>query len=184
MGLGKEPHLSPEEIENAFGSTNELQENLDKLPESLKKFFNHDAYKLADNPNQRERPVHRVIMFLAAQGMSNVEIAFKVGVTPTTVSRLMRQPWFKKRVVDIVNSQGLDPVKEIIRGAALDSVYKIIELRDKASSENVQMKSAFDLLDRYLGKSVQPVAEDKVSISDEARLDAEIAELQKQVAKN
>ena len=133
---------------------------------------------------QKEKPMHRRILFLKAQGMSNVHIAEAIGMTPVGVGLVCRQEWFRAALVQLMNGSGVDGVKKAIEGAALDSVFKIIELRDTANSESVKKDCAMDLLDRYLGKAVQPIGSEGKPIADEAKLDAEIAELQKKLKRN
>lgn len=148
------------------------------LPESLQTF--HGQKECPSIPRyKKEKPIHRIILFLRAQGLSYREISEQTGMGMTGVSWLCSQAWFKEQLLALLNSQGIDPVKQLIQSAAVDSIYKVIELRDKAKSEAVQRDCAFDLLDRYLGKSVQPIGPEKAPIADEAQLDAEIAELQR-----
>jgi len=131
---------------------------------------------------QKENARHRRILFMKAHGMSNKDIAEALDITPAGVGLVTRQDWFRESLVQLMNACGIDGVKKAIEGAALDSVFKIIELRDEATSEAVQRDCAFDIIDRYLGKAVQPIGEaGKKTISDETRLDAEIAELQKKL---
>lgn len=144
--------------------------------------FHGQAENKAPVTIQKENARHRRILFMKAHGMSNKDIAEALGMTPAGVGLVTRQDWFRESLVQLMNACGIDGVKKAIESAALDSVFKIIELRDEATSEAVQRDCAFDILDRYLGKAVQPIGESgKKTISDEARLDAEIAELQKKL---
>lgn len=153
-------------------------------PEALNTFFGQHQ-NLPQVIYKKENARHRRILFLKAHGLSNIEIANIVGMTPVGVGLVVRQPWFQEGLLALMNHTGCDGVKKAIQSAALDSVFKIIDLRDSASSEAVQRDCAFDLLDRYLGKAVQPIGEtNKATIADEAKLDAEIAELTKKIAAN
>lgn len=144
--------------------------------------FHNQASNVPKVEIKKENPRHRRILFMKAHGMSNRNIAEVLGMTPVGVGLIVRQPWFRESLVQLMNHSGIDGVKNAIQGAALDSVYKIIELRDNAESEAVQRDCAFDILDRYLGKAVQPIGEaGKKTIADETRLDAEITELQKRL---
>lgn len=150
---------------------------------ALDSFYGQDTNR-APVEYQKEKPIHRRILFLKAHGMSNVDIAEQLSMTPVGVGLVCRQEWFKKALVQLMNGAGVDAVKTAITGAALDSVFKVISLRDSATSEAVQRDCAFDLLDRYLGKAPQPLAAEKQPIADEARLDAEILELQRKIGRN
>lgn len=132
---------------------------------------------------QKESPAHLVIAYMAASGMAQSEIAVRQGLQPCTVSNLFRQPWFQQRVVDIITEQGQDVVKTLISGAAVDSVLRLVHLRDNAKSENVQAVSAIHLLDRHLGKAPQKVDHRDDSgdpHKEEARLRRQLAELERQ----
>lgn len=161
-----------------------VTEPTDAIPEALESFFGQEK-NLPQVIYKKENARHRRILFLKAHGLSNIEIANIVGMTPPGISLVVRQPWFQEGLAALMNNTGCDGVKKAIQSAALDSVFKIIDLRDGASSEAVQRDCAFDLLDRYLGKAVQPIGEtNKATISDESQLDAEIAELTKKIAAN
>jgi hypothetical protein len=161
-----------------------VTEPTEDVPEALESFFGQDK-NLPQVVYKKENARHRRILFLKAHGLSNIEIANIVGMTPVGVGLVVRQPWFQEGLAALMNNTGCDGVKKAIQSAALDSVFKIIELRDSASSEAVQRDCAFDLLDRYLGKAVQPIGEsNKATIADESKLDAEIAELTKKIAAN
>lgn len=131
---------------------------------------------------QSERPVHRAIVFLAAQGLSYVEIAQELGITPTCVQYVTKQPWAEKEILEQIHKNGGEAVAVVLSQQALPSVMKLIELRDseKVAAE-VQRKSANDLLDRIFGRPNQPVThrtEDLQEMSD-AELQAIVAKQQK-----
>lgn len=104
-----------------------------------------------------EKPEHRIIILLKAQGHSNTEIAKLTGYTIPWVGQILRQPWAKVRLLEEINVAGRDTVQGLLQGAAADSIYKIIALRDAAEEEGVQLRASQDLLDRYLGKATQHI---------------------------
>jgi DNA-binding transcriptional MerR regulator len=170
-------------MQDEFYPTGVVEEapEITPTPSRLEAFHGQEGNK-APVTIQKENARHRRILFMKAHGMSNKDIAEALGMTPAGVGLVTRQDWFRESLVQLMNACGIDGIKKAIEGAALDSVFKIIELRDEATSEAVQRDCAFDILDRYLGKAVQPIGESgKKTISDEARLDAEIAELQKKL---
>lgn len=126
-----------------------------------------------------EQPWHRLLLYFKAQGISNKRCAQKLGTSPQYVGQIVRQAWFQKELIKLLQTEGLPGVQNLIRGAAAESVLKLIELRDGASKEEVQRDCAKDLLDRYMGKAPQPLSVETEPLSkvDEQRLDAEIAEL-------
>ncbi len=131
---------------------------------------------------QSERAVHRAICFLAAQGLSYVEIAQQLGVSGTTVGYVVKQDWAEKEILDIIHKNGGDAVATVLSQQALPSVLKLVELRDSEEvAAEVQRKAANDLLDRIFGRPNQPVThrqEDLEQMSD-AELQAIIAKQQK-----
>lgn len=105
-----------------------------------------------------EKPEHRIVIFLKAQGMSNNEIARRTGYTYPWVSQILRQPWARKRLVEEITASGRDAVEEMLKSAAEDSVYTLISERDnEAAKPSERIAAANSLLDRFLGKPTQKV---------------------------
>lgn len=136
-----------------------------------------------------EQPWHRLLLYFKSKGLSNKKCAahlqaFGLGTSAVYVGQIVRQPWFQRALVHTLQQEGLPAVQEMIRGAAAESVLKLIELRDSAARQEVQRDCAMDLLDRYLGKAPQLSAPeaDPLSKVDEKRLDAEIEELMKKLS--
>lgn len=103
---------------------------------------------------QSERPIHRLAACLCAAGLSFREIAKRLKVSPVSVSNWYRQPWFQSFVVEEVQLTGVEPLKQLLQGAARDSVITLIELRDdKDVPASVRKAAASDLLDRAYGKA-------------------------------
>lgn len=124
---------------------------------------------------KHERLEHRMLMYLKAEGHSNVEIAKITGFSAVAVSNILRQPWAQEEVLRIVKAQGDDAVQQVLKGAALDSVMKLIEIRDDPHvSKETCRKASNDLLDRVFGKPNQPVQHsgnvDFSKVSDEELL--------------
>jgi hypothetical protein len=122
--------------------------------EDLDRFFNDKPPNLAII---HEKPEHRQMIYLKAQGYSNREIARVAGYTEAWVSQILRQPWARDRLKEELKHAGRDGVEAILEAAVEDSVWKVIELRDKAGKEETQLSAAKDLLDRYLGRPTQRV---------------------------
>jgi hypothetical protein len=130
---------------------------------------------------QKERPIHRLAACLCAAGMSFREIGNRLNVSPQSVSNWFRQPWFQQFVDEEIRAAGLDPLKNLLSGAAKDSVMTLIELRDdREVAASVRAKCASDLLDRAYGKAPTTVVHthDTMRVSTElAAIDREINEL-------
>jgi hypothetical protein len=108
--------------------------------------------------NKKERPHQRAIAFMAASGMSHKEISDQLGFSPAAIAAICRQPWARQLIVEEIRKAGRDTVREVLQSAALDSVFKLIEIRDKEECQpETQRKAACDLLDRVYGKPNQPI---------------------------
>lgn len=132
-----------------------------------------------------EQPYHRIMVILKAEGKSNREVAALTGYTESTVCTAGKQPWFRLRLIQYLNEAGKDQIAALLKGAATDSVYTLIELRDSQTASPAVRKSAADsLLDRWIGKPVQKVELEntKLPSTEEIRsLDAQIAECDRQL---
>lgn len=107
---------------------------------------------------QREKPEHRIVLYLKAEGYSHREIAEISGLTTVAISNIIRQPWAQEELLRIIQSHGEPAVETILKGEAVNSVFKLIELRDSGESpRETQRKAANDILDRLFGKPNQPV---------------------------
>lgn len=126
-----------------------------------------------------EKPEHRLLLWMKAQGASNREISKESGYTEAWLSQLFRQPWAQALLVEMMTSAGMDVVQQTLKSAAPDSVFKLIELRDDPDTPAaVQAKVCDSLLDRYLGKPKQ-----QVEVQQTAQLSNEsVEELDKRLA--
>jgi len=151
------------------------------VPDLLAEFHNP---KRPQVEYQHEKPEHRIVLFLKAQGLSNREIAEKTGYTPCGVSLIVNQPWAQEKLLQVLNEAGVDRVQALLAGAAEDSVFTLIELRDDAEQPGtVRKAAASDLLDRFLGKprqQVDVVQHKPVTTESVAEIDKELAGLREQ----
>lgn len=104
-----------------------------------------------------EKPEHRVILLLKFKGFSNKEIAEETGYTPLWVGEVVRQPWFKLRLSELFSVAEAGAVDDILTMQAGPSLLKLIDLRDNAKSEDIQFRSASEILNRRFGKAPQKV---------------------------
>ena len=145
-------------------------------------FFN------AKDPNLailHEKPEHRLMVMMKIRGVSNNEIAEACGFTVPWVSQVLRQPWAQKFMAEEMTKAGGNAVEKLLEGAAVDSVSTLIELRDdETTPKAVRRQSAVDLLDRYMGKPMQKTENTNVNVNVDVstveKIDAEIAELERQ----
>jgi hypothetical protein len=144
-----------------------------------------------DRPNLAilaEKPEHRIIVYLKAQGLSNKEVAEKTGFTYHWVSQIVRQPWFRLRLVQELKDAGIDQISSVLKSSALDSVFTLIDLRDDpVAPKAVRSSCANSLLDRFLGKAVQKVESTETKLphtTEIAAVEKELAEVDKLLGVN
>lgn len=148
---------------------------------------NSDALYNASLPNfgiLHEKPEHRLIIMLKVQGHSNTEIARLTGYTIPWVGQVLRQPWARERILDELKAAGRDSIQALLEASTADSIFTIIELRDRSDDDSVRLRAADSLLDRYLGKATQRV-ETKGEVThltgDIAKLDEDINKLESEI---
>lgn len=150
--VSKAPPFNKQLFENSPLSGSEVEQDYKGLTNGL---YNDRQPNLAV---LSEKPEHRIVIFLKAQGMSNNEIAKRTGYTYPWVSQLLRQPWARVRLVEEITASGRNAVEEMLKAAAEDSVYTLITERDNPTAKPAERISAANsLLDRFLGKPTQKV---------------------------
>jgi lambda repressor-like predicted transcriptional regulator len=133
----------------------------------------HDSNQV----KRSEAPHHRLMVLLKSQGYSNNEIAEMTGYGVTTVSNVLRQPWARRRIVELITKHGLVGVQQLLEGELANNVMTLIEVRDDPNSrDSTRVNAANSLLDRFLGK---PVARVETTQRDAPATTVE--ELQKQL---
>jgi len=124
-------------------------------------FFTANRDYIKDEPNLAilsEQPWHRLALYMKVKGASNRAIAKYTDKSEAWISQLMRQPWARERMAEIANEEGIDNVQAVLKGALIDSVYKLIELRDDEDvPAAVKRGCCTDLIQQYLGKPRQQV---------------------------
>ncbi len=122
---------------------------------------------------QQEKPQHRVICYLAAEGNTTTEIAEKTGFTTTMIGYVLKQSWAQKRVADLIRQHGGDQVELALKGAVLDCAKLLIgTVRDKNCDIKVRSSNAKEILDRIYGRSTQLIA--NVNLTPEDLSDEEL----------
>lgn len=107
---------------------------------------------------KHERYEHRAIIYLKGQGHSNVEIARITGMSAVAVSNILRQPWAQEELLAIMREQGRDGIFNLIQGAALDAVNRlVIEMDNDKARPAERISAARELLDRRFGRAAQPI---------------------------
>lgn len=139
----------------------------------------YQAYK-------KEKPEHRLILWLRLQGHNVKETAALTGYTPQSVSNICKQPWFLDAFARLSTEMGKDQVQTFLEGEVLPAIQRTAALAQSAESEAVRLAANREILDRFLGKSTVKV-ESKVSgqidnvVYDGAKLLEEQRRLQEQL---
>lgn len=122
----------------------------------------------------REKPEHRIMVYLKAQGYTNREISKATGYTEPWVSQITRQPWFKERLALELREAGLDPIKQFLAGEALPSLEALAEIRDNDQAPAAARVAATNaILDRAFGKPTQHIESKSTVDVTNARATAE-----------
>jgi hypothetical protein len=129
---------------------------------------------------QNEQPWHRMAAYMLLAGRTNSEIAMAAGVVPTTVSLLRAQRWFQQLLATIANKAG-DEIIGILQSEAAASVQKLVELRDCAESERVQLSAAQTLVEQAHGKPTQKILSHSSHTSYQSPKE-ELDEIQRELA--
>lgn len=115
--------------------------------------YEHDVLT---HERKDEQPWHRMAAIMLNNGYTCKDIAKAAQVHEGTVRDLRRQRWFQQLLVTLSKETG-DDIRSIIRSEAIASVEKIVELRDGAESQRVQLAAAVVLLEHDQGKPTQKV---------------------------
>lgn len=132
------------------------------------KFWNQDKRK-PQHVIQVERPEHRAICILAAQGLTSTEISEQTGWTTSTIQNVRKQEWAQAYIAQLMEKAGRKQVMSELQGAAKDAAALIIksvrgELADQKPAD--RCKDAHKLLDRLYGTAPQVVMHGNVDVND------------------
>jgi hypothetical protein len=126
---------------------------------------------------RRETPVHRTMVNMAVAGYTNREIAMFTGYSPATVATAIKQPHARKYMIQEAKKTVQDEIKELLASEALPSIKRLITVRDSQDARSSDVIAASNsLLDRFLGKPVQPITENQKPPSEmtDAELKAQV----------
>ena len=129
---------SPDDVDGLFGATKSYQK-----------------YK-------REKPEHRLMLWLRLNGHNNKEIASLTGYHYVTVGQITKQPWFQEAFCRLSSEMGKDSVETFLEGEIVPTLQRLVQLRDGAESDAVRKSACDSILDRIRGKPTVKV-ESRVS---------------------
>lgn len=130
------------------------------------------------------RPRHRIAAWLISQGMSQQDVAAKLGLAPATISKWYREPWFQDFLRQEQSSLFRDQTSKTIESAEFDAVHTLISIMtDPAARPSDRISCAKEILDRARGKSVQIVQSTSIStnLDDTEGVDRRLGELLRQL---
>ena len=106
----------------------------------------------------REKPVHRKMAAMHAEGFTITEIAAATGYSWNAVSQIVRQPHAREYMINQVKQTVHDDMKAFLEAEVLPSLEVLRDVRDneKARSSD-RIAASNSILDRFLGKPTQPI---------------------------
>lgn len=149
-----------------------------------------------------EKPEHRFLVYLFAQGLNIREVFEQLGGKYDEANRpisgtgqwsyayltqIRRQPWFESRLLTLMQEQGVDKVQAKLELELFPSLEVVKELRDDHSvAPATRLNAANSLIDRFLGKPIQHVKSESVSEvhtfeHDVEKLEREILDIEAQI---
>lgn len=152
-------------------------------------FEDPDRFHGDSMPNlviQKERPIHRIMIYMHAQGASVADIAAQTGYQRSQIYQVLRQPWARQRLGQILKETGQDAVKHFLTHEVAPSLEVLREIRDGdiPGRTSDRASAANSILDRALGKPTVHVESDNTNRNvpaDLQRLEADIAATRKQL---
>jgi hypothetical protein len=135
---------------------------------------------------KKEKPDHRIMVILKAQGKTSAEIAELLQVTPTTVNYVLRQPWARKLLLELIHASGEAGVDAFLQSELMPSLMRLVDVRDDpAAKKGEQLAAANSLIDRFLGKAVARVETSSAPApsTDPAALQVELERLRQEEAR-
>lgn len=139
---------------------------------AVPKFWNQDSRK-PQYEIKVERPEHRAICILAAQGLTSTEIAEQTGYTTACIQNVRKQEWAQSYIAHLMEKTGRKAVMSELQGAAKEAAELIIKsIRGELMGQKPadRCKDAHKLLDRLYGTAPQIVMHgnvDAAELSDE-----------------
>lgn len=127
-----------------------------------------------------EKPEHRLMVFLKAQGLTNGELAERMNYSHAQVSQITRQPWWRARFAEECKIAGRDAIEAFLKGEALPSLEALVEIRDNPEEKgSARVAAANSILDRAFGKPTQHIKTEKLPSGLEAQ--KELVDIQREL---
>lgn len=122
---------------------------------------------------KRERPHHRMILWMLLNGQKPKEIALALRLSYQTVCNVKQQPWFQKAFCEISTEMGKDGVSAFLEGEVVKTCQTLVNIRDAENAPYAVRKAACDsILDRVRGKPTVHVKQEVTGQIDNVVYDA------------
>ena len=128
----------------------------------------------------KERPEHRIIVYLKAQGKSNTEIAAITGYTKPWLTQVCQQPWFKMQLTQLLHEKGGDMVQNFLEGQVMNTLETLVEIRDNGDKDATRLAAANAILDRAFGKPTQHIKTE--AVADPTNAQTEMTSIERELA--
>jgi hypothetical protein len=128
----------------------------------------------------KERPEHRIIVYLKAQGRSNTEIAKITGYTKPWLTQVCAQPWFKLQLTALLHEKGGDMVQNFLEGQVMNTLETLVEIRDNSDKDATRLAAANSILDRAFGKPTQHIKTE--AVADPTNAQTEMSSIERELA--
>lgn len=107
---------------------------------------------------QREKPFHRTIAYMFAEGKKAIEICEITGYSPFAISNLQKQPWFERTVLEMVEAHGGNRVQSFLDQKVMPALETLADvMEDEETSSRDKISAANSILDRKFGKPNQGI---------------------------
>lgn len=163
LGSFKEPdsgELLPDDVQA------ELQE-LDAIDTAPMPLRGRENFGAPPYIPKKEHYVHRLIAYLKATqpGISNRELAEKVGRHEVTVGYILRQPWMEQAILTEIKKV-YDPTLQLLQNESFASAERLIEIAKVAKNEETKRKANINILEIKYGKPNQPMTVQRKAASE------------------
>ena len=119
----------------------------------------NNTFKGVSDPSvfrKKEQARHLAIAQMSIAGYTNIEIAKGMGLNPMTVCDLLRQPYVQVYMKEQAMEFG-DNMQQQIIAEGKAAFARAVKLATNAPSDKIKADLNKYLIDRYLGRAVQPI---------------------------
>ena len=103
-------------------------------------------------PLQVEKAHHRTAAYMLAAGAKIRAVADALDVAESTVRNWTRQPFFQSLLATILHNEFSGDISQMLKTMAVEAVLVQSDLMHNSMNDQVKLKAAQDILDRYRGK--------------------------------